>query len=143
RSSYGLAIGYEWIKPISKKWQGYYGLELEGNQSRSTQIITDTGYDPDADPYTFWEKNRTYYKINRLAFSPCAGIGYSLSQRLFLSTEFRLVNSMEWQEPGVEKSTKPLESDLDFQIQTSSGSTITQRGIRFRPYTGIFLNYRF
>ena len=140
---YGLALGYEWIKPITERWVGYYGLDLEGSQKRSFDTNTRNGYDPEADPYTFREKTHSYRHTDRIALSPLLGIRFLLSRRLLLSTEFRLANSMEWIKSGEEYSTKPMEGDGDYLIQTRSEESIKDRGIRFRPYTGIFLNYRF
>lgn len=142
-SIYGVALGYEWIKPITERWVGYYGLDLEGSQKRSFDTNTRNGYDPEADPYTFREKTHSYRHTDRIALSPLLGIRFLLSRRLLLSTEFRLANSMEWTKSGEEYSTKPMEGDGDYLIQTRSEESIKDRGIRFRPYTGIFLNYRF
>jgi hypothetical protein len=142
-SIYGVALGYEWIKPINQRWVGYYGLELEGSQNRSFDTNTRDGYDPEAIPYTFWEKTHSYEHIDRIALAPLLGLRFSLSKRLLLSTEFRLANYMEWTKSGEEYSTKPMESNEDYKIQTKSEETVKERGIRFRPYTGIFLNYRF
>lgn len=140
---YGLALGYEWIKPITERWEGYYGMDLEGSQRRSFDTNTRDGYDPEAVPYTFREKTHSYRHTDRIALSPLLGIRFSLSKKLLLSTEFRLANYMEWTKSGKEYSTKPMEGDGDYQIQTRIEETVKQRGIRFRPYTGIFLNYRF
>lgn len=142
-SIYGVALGYEWIKPITERWVGYYGLDLEGSQKRSFDTNTRNGYDPEADPYTFREKTHSYRHTDRIALSPLLGIRFLLSRRLLLSTEFRLANSMEWTKSGEEYATKPMEGDGDYLIQTRSEESIKDRGIRFRPYTGIFLNYRF
>ncbi|WP_158856984.1 hypothetical protein [Lunatibacter salilacus] len=140
---YGLALGYEWIKPINERWEGYYGLDLEGSQKRSFDTNTRDGYDPEADPITFREKTNVYQHTDRIALSPLLGIRFSLSKKLLLSTEFRLANYMEWTKTGEEYSTKPMEGNGDYQIQTRSEETVKEKGIRFRPYTGIFLNYRF
>jgi hypothetical protein len=141
---YGLALGYEWITPITEKWEGYYGVDLEASQNRSFDTNTRDGYDPEADPITFREKTHIYRHTDRIALSPLLGIRFSLSKRLLLSTEFRLANYMEWSKSGEEYSTKPMEGNEEYQIQTrSSEESIKERGIRFRPYTGIFLNYRF
>nr|MBI1230378.1 hypothetical protein [Cytophagales bacterium] len=142
-SIYGVSLGYEWLKPINQRWVGYYGVELEGSQNRSFETNTRDGYDPEADPITFWEKTHSYLHTDRIALSPLVGIRISLSKRLLLSTEFRLANYMAWTKSGEEYSTKPMESNEDYQIQTGSEESINERGIRFRPYTGIFLNYRF
>ena len=140
---YGLALGYEWIKPINERWEGYYGLDLEGSQRRSFDTSTRDGYDPEADPITFREKTHFYQHTDRIALSPLLGIRLSLSKKLLLSTEFRLANYMEWTKSGEEYATKPMEWDGDYQVQTRLEETVTERGFRFRPYTGIFLNYRF
>lgn len=140
---YGLALGYEWIKPITEKWEGYYGVDLEGSQKRSFDTNTRDGYEPEADPITFREKTHSYQHTDRIALSPLVGIRFSLSKRLLLSTEFRLANYMEWTKSGEEYSTKPMESNEEYQIQTGSEETVKEWGIRFRPYSGIFLNYRF
>ena len=118
-------------------------MELEGSQNRSFDTNTRDGYDPEADPITFWEKTHSYQHTDRIALSPLLGIRFSLSKRLLLSTEFRLANYMEWTKSGEEYATKPMEGDGDYQIQTRIEETVKERGIRFRPYTGIFLNYRF
>lgn len=141
--SYGVALGYEWIRQMAPRWQGYYGLELEGNRSGSFLTHTANGYEPGADPEVFWEKTHTYQHTESLAFSPLAGIRFLLSKRLLFSTEFRMVNSLEWNKSGKEYATKPMEGEMDYQIQTQDETRINQRGIRFKPYTGIFLNYRF
>jgi hypothetical protein len=140
---YGLALGYEWIKPINERWEGYYGLDLEGSQKRSFDTNTRDGYDPEADPITFREKTHSYQHTDRIALSPLLGIRFFLSKKLLLSTEFRLANYMEWTKTGEEYSTKPMEGNGDYQIQTRSEEKVKEKGIRFRPYTGIFLNYRF
>jgi hypothetical protein len=141
--SYGLALGYEWIKPITEKWEGYYAVDLEGSQKRSFDTNTRDGYDPEADPITFREKTHSYQHTDRIALSPLLGIRFFLSKKLLLSTEFRLANYMEWTKTGEEYSTKPMEGNGDYQIQTRSEEKVKEKGIRFRPYTGIFLNYRF
>ncbi|MFC4871993.1 hypothetical protein [Negadavirga shengliensis] len=139
---YGLAIGHEWLKAINRKWQWYYGLELEGSQDRRHILHERMGWDAATD-ISFWEKRDNYHHIDRLALSPLAGIRFSLSPRLLFSTEFRLVSSLGRQRITIEDSTKALDEGARYQLQSTGGHTIKENGIRFQPYTGIFLNYRF
>jgi hypothetical protein len=141
-AKYGIAIGHEWLKSINRKWQWYYGLELEGSQDRWHLLHERIGWD-EATDISFWEKRDRYHHIDRLALSPLAGIRFSLSPRLLFSTEFRLVGSVGRQKIKIEDSTKALEEGARYQLQSTGGHTIKENGIRFQPYTGIFLNYRF
>jgi hypothetical protein len=141
-AKYGLAIGHEWLKSLNRKWQWYYGLELEGSQDLRHFLNERMGWDVATD-ISFWEKRDNYHHIDRLALSPLTGIRFSLSPRLLFSTEFRLVSSVGRQRITTEESTKTLEEGARYQLRSTHGHTIKENGIRFQPYTGIFLNYRF
>ncbi len=142
QAKYGLAIGHEWLKSIHRKWQWYYGLELEGSQDRRHFLYERKRWD-EATHISYWEKTDNYYHIDRVALSPLTGIRFSLSPRLLFSTEFRLVSSVGRQRITTEESTKALDEGARYQLRSSHGHTIKENGIRFQPFTGIFLNYRF
>ncbi|MCC5938962.1 MAG: hypothetical protein JJU34_16915 [Lunatimonas sp.] len=142
QAKYGLAIGHEWLKTIHRKWQWYYGLELEGSRDRR-HILHERPRWNEAMDITYLEKTDNYHHMDRLALSPLSGIRFSISPRLLFSTEFRLVGSVGRQRITTEESTKMLDEGVMYQLQSTAGHTISENGIRFQPYTGIFLNYRF
>ncbi|WP_209330831.1 hypothetical protein [Lunatimonas salinarum] len=141
-AKYGLAIGHEWLKSIHRKWQWYYGLELGGSRDRR-HILYERPRWNEATDITYLEKTDNYHHMDRLALSPLAGIRFSISPRLLFSTEFRLAGSIGRQRITTEESTKMLDEGARYQLQSTAGHTISENGIRFQPYTGIFLNYRF
>ncbi|WP_157972233.1 hypothetical protein [Pleomorphovibrio marinus] len=49
---------------------------------------------------------------------------------------------MTWTRTGETYETKPLEGNMEWQLQSKVETTLDERGLRFRPYTGIFLNYK-
>ncbi|WP_375586498.1 hypothetical protein [Cyclobacterium xiamenense] len=139
-STIGLALGYEWIKPLARRWEGYYGLELEGSREHSRSFFEQ----PDLDPETNYLENTDKYERGiRFSLSPLAGLRFRLTSRLLLSTEFRLSGYMGEQQYTEHMAIRTNEEGSQNQIQSSEGYTVKLNGLRFQPYTGIFLNYRF
>jgi len=136
----GLAIGYEWIKPLAKRWEGYYGMELEGSKIDSRSFFEQPDTDPEEE---YFESRDEYDREIRLSLSPLAGLRFRLSARLLLSTEFRLSGYVGEQLFTEKISIRPKVEGSQNQIQSSEGYTLKINGLRFQPYTGVFLNYRF
>lgn len=136
----GLAIGYEWVKPLTKGWEGYYGMELEGHKMDRRVFFEQADMDPEED---YFESQDQYDREIRLSVSPLAGLRFSLSPRLLLSTEFRLSAYMGEQQYTERISIRAKEEGSQNQIQSTEGYTLKLNGLRFQPYTGILLNYRF
>lgn len=72
-NSYGVALGYEWIKPITKRWEAYYGLDVETGGSRESFTEIRTGYDPDATPTPFGKGHRSTATEGTLPCPRCSG----------------------------------------------------------------------
>jgi len=140
--NFGLAIGYEWVKPLTKRWVGYYGMELEGSRMDKRIFFEQSEYDNEDASWQFknWDE---YDREVRFSLSPLAGLRFRLSARLLLSTEFRLSGYVGEQQYTEDVSIRPYEEGSQNQIQSSEGYTLKLNGLRFQPYTGIFLNYRF
>lgn len=138
--NFGLAVGYEWIKPLTKRWEGYYGMELEGRKMDRRSIFEQPDTDPEED---YFESQDQYDREIRLSVSPLAGLRFRLSARLLLSTEFRLSAYMGEQQYTERISIRAKEEGSQNQIQSTEGYTLKLNGLRFQPYTGILLNYRF
>ena len=138
--NFGLAVGYEWVKPLTKRWEGYYGMELEGHKMDRRSIFEQPDTDPEEE---YFESQDRYDREIRLSVSPLAGLRFRLSPRLLLSTEFRLSGYMGEQQYTERISIRAKEEGSQNQIQSTEGYTLKLNGLRFQPYTGIFLNYRF
>jgi hypothetical protein len=138
--NFGLAIGYEWVKPLTKRWEGYYGLELEGSRMDSRSFFEQPDTDPEEE---YFEIQDQYDREIRLSVSPLAGLRFRLSARLLFSTEFRLSGYMGEQQYTDRIFIRANEEGSQNQIQSTEGYTLKLNGLRFQPYTGIFLNYRF
>jgi len=140
--NFGLAIGYEWVKPMNKRWEGYYGMELEASRIDKRIFFEQPEYDNEDASWKFknWDE---YDREIRLSLSPLAGLRFRLSARLLLSTEFRFSGYVGEQQYTEDVSIRPYEEGSQNQIQSTEGFTVKLNGLRFQPYTGIFLNYRF
>jgi len=136
----GLAIGYEWVKPLAKRWEGYYDMELEGSRVDRRSFFEQPDTNPEDD---YFESQDEYDREIRLSISPLAGLRIKLSARLILCTEFRLSGYMGEQQYTEKISIRPKVEGSQNQIQSTESYTLKLNGLRFQPYTGIFLNYRF
>jgi len=115
-------------------------MELEGRKVDRRSFFEQADMDPEED---YFESQDQYDREIRLSLSPLAGLRFRLSARLLFSTEFRLSGYLGEQQYTEDVSIRPYEQGSQNQVQSSEGYTLKLNGLRFQPYTGIFLNYRF
>lgn len=155
RIGWGLALGKEWHIPLRKKWYGYFGLDIEGR--RETVRTHDDNYyidDIEDAEYVSVRRDMEVTQSFRAGILPFLGAAFKISERLSLSTEVRLNVSHSWASTKKSYAVRPFrvagkDELLDplppFPPGTSVGTDIYVRefAFLFRPYTGVFINYRF
>lgn len=147
----GLSVGKEWQFPIFQKWYGYFGTDLEGNLKFKLKTEESLYFEiPESKVYF----QRISQKENSfsVALLPFFGISLKINERFFISSEFRINVSYTKSHLSKESALKFLRSgneDFDFSNDFGPSTplepelTIREFAFEFRPYTGIFLNYRF
>lgn len=79
-------IGYEWQRPLSKKFGWYYGVELGGGVRRSTRIdIQDVPASDSRGSYTYDARYKT--RAWKAQIRPFMGINYSITSNANLFFE--------------------------------------------------------
>jgi hypothetical protein len=155
RIGWGLALGKEWQIPLRKRWYGYLGLDIEGRGEKVR--IHDDNYDVEnLEDAEFVSVRRDMEVTQSFAAGilPFVGAGFQISDRLSLSTEIRLNISQRWACTKKSYAVRPFrvagkDTLLDplppFSPGTPIGTDVYVREFAFvfRPYTGIFINYRF
>jgi hypothetical protein len=141
QSEIGLAIGYEWQKMISKRWNWYYGFELEGrklwhNEMEKYNVVNQ---------YT--EENFHVEGINnqstdRLSFLPLVGFMFQITPSLFVSTEFKLEAFTENQQSRSGYDVRSINAAQEYSESVFEDSSVKGNHINFQPFTGIFINFK-
>lgn len=148
---FGLGLGKEWQVALAKRWFGYYGAEFEGviRLVHKTQEFLSPR---PPDKASYFEKNSELRNSVSLSALPFMGLGFKISEKLFVTTEFRLNVSYQMDKTSREKAFKLIREDGgDFDFTNDYGPStplepelkVREFAFVFRPYTGIFLNYRF
>ncbi len=152
RKGWGLALGKEWQIPLRKRWYGYFGLDIEG---RGEEIRThDDNYDFENIEFVSVRREMVVTQSFAAGILPFLGVVFKISDRLSLSTEVRLNISQRWASIKKSYAVRPFrvagERTLvdplpPFPPGTPIGTDVYVREFAFvfRPYTGIFINYRF
>lgn len=146
----GLSVGKEWQFPVFQKGYGYFGADLEGNLKFKLKTEESLYFLPIDEVYF----QRISQKENSfsVALLPFFGIGIKISNRFFVTSEIRINASWSSSHSTKESALKFLRSgneDFDFSNDFGPSTplepelTVREFAFEFRPYTGIFLNYRF
>ncbi|MCH6200188.1 hypothetical protein MMU07_11380 [Aquiflexum sp. LQ15W] len=148
---FGIGLGIERQVSFSKKWYGYYGIESEGvisSTNKTQEFITPNPPDNN----TYLERNSEISNSIKFSVLPFIGLAFKISERFFATTEFRLITSYQRSNTSSEVAFKLIRDgsgDFDFSndfgpsTPLEPGLTVREFAFEFRPYTGIFLNYRF
>jgi penicillin-binding protein-related factor A (putative recombinase) len=148
---FGLGLGKEWQVRFSKQWYGFYGIEFESviKLAHKTQEFI-TPNPPDSN--TYLERNSEMSNSIKFSVLPFMGLAFKISERLFAMTEFRLITSYQRSNTSRDvayKLIREVGAEFDFSNDFSPSTplepelTVREFAFEFRPYTGIFLNYRF
>lgn len=140
QTNLGLAIGYEWQKGISKRWNWYYGFEVEGRRLWHDEMEE---YDV-VNQYT--DENFHVIGINeeqtsRLSLLPLIGFKFQITSRLFVNTEFKLEAFTEQQDTRSGYDVKSINGPQQYHETSFEELSIKGKHINFQPFTGIFINF--
>lgn len=136
KSTFGIALGYEWQNLLSKRWKFYYGSELLGKLSWENSVDELDVFDENTNEVVDLRRVRKR-KTEQIALLPFTGIRFQITPFLFLSTEIK-----------IEAYHEKFRSRRDSYWTRSDGSvakpfsefSIKNSNIHFQPYTGIYLN---
>ena len=143
KSILGIAVGYEWQMLLGKRWKLYYGVEVQGKRMWDNSTEFDKNLYRASTGETFKRtvfRNRT---TDRISLHPLIGIKFHITPRFFVSTEMKMgiyYENLSYKD--YDKTTKLDGSPLSDYSSVSSFK-IENKGIRFQPYTGIYLNLTF
>lgn len=146
-SSIGFALGHEWQYKISQKWYGYYGAEIESRLDYRKKRKDESYFlsENNIPQRRYDEQIWTAYSISGLPF---IGFGYQVTERLVFSAEAKIIASYQWGKKEFKESIRLVD---DPQVYVPIPPPHKYQGdvlskdwqFYIKPYTGVFINYRF
>ncbi|MEB2783796.1 hypothetical protein [Algoriphagus persicinus] len=141
----GFSLGKEWQFMISEKWYGYYGLDMAFLTDRRKKIQDNYFLGQENSSLRYEKQVGVFYTVSG---QPFFGVGYKVTERLIFTLESKLITSYSWGKTTFEDSIREVEDPTVFVPITSPSKYRAdlmrkEWDLSFKPYTGIFLNYRF
>lgn len=145
-SAVGLALGHEWQFRISEKWFGNYGIEVE-SQLEYRKKSKDEAYFLSGNNLPRRRYDEQIWSFSSVSGLPFFGFGYEVTKRLIFTAEAKIIGSYQWGKTEFKESIRLDDPQMSIPIpppEKYQDDVITKEW-RFyiKPYTGVFINYRF
>jgi hypothetical protein len=141
--SLSIALGHEWQQVIGKRWEWYYGVELQVRRTVWNTITIDDTYF--FTPVNDIVRDRREFDTfrDRLSVLPLIGARFQITPGLFASVEGSI--EMFWEEYIYDDQSVYRDlQDLDNIVGGAKGVfQFSQSGLRFLPYSGLYINVIF
>lgn len=142
RRSLSIALGHEWQQVIGKRWEWYYGAEVQVRRAIWQATTIDDMYYWSQIDEIVWLKREFEGVTDRLSLLPFLGVRFQITPRLFVNSEIKIELFRENYDYTSFSTFIDISNDQALPSGRGSDFNFNQSGLRLLPYTGLFINIK-